>query len=254
MSIARRQTIWEMLKEKGMLTLKELEAVFPNVSSMTLRRDFQYFESIGEAIRVKGGIRYIRSMGVLQEDVYAMRLLMNRAAKDKVAQIAAEYIETGRSIFLDSGTTALNLAYNLPDKHLSILTSSPHIALEVLKRHTPNVNLIGGTVSRESFSVSGQQSLRFVENYNFDVAFMVPSAFSKENGFSIGNHSECELKRHIVRKSKKNIVMVDSSKFGKSMPFTFATLEQVNILITDVKPSEDVLEAAKRYGVSVRWE
>lgn len=255
MNIKRRQAIWEMLKRKGTLTLKELEEVFPDISSMTLRRDFQYFESIGEAIRVKGGIRYIRSMGgVVQEDVYEMRLLMNQAKKDTVARIAAEYIETGRSIFFDSGTTALNLARIIPDKHLSILTSSPNIALEILKRHTPSVNLIGGAVNRDNLSVSGEQSLKFIKDYNFDVAFMVPSAFSCENGFSIGNYSESELKRHIVRKSKKTIAMVDSSKFEKSMPFTFATLEQISVLITDMKPSNDVLDAAKKQGVLVRWE
>ena len=63
---------------------------------MTLRRDFQYFESIGEAIRIKGGIRYIRSMGgVMQERCLHVRLLMNQAAKDTVARIAAVHAKQG---------------------------------------------------------------------------------------------------------------------------------------------------------------
>lgn len=255
MSFDRRQKILDLLKQKGAISLKELEKIFTDVSSMTLRRDLEFFEKSGEAVRMKGGIRYIKSLpGVGREDLYDLRLAKNSEAKNKLSHIALEYIEAGRSIFLDSGTTSLALAKLLPDIHLSILTSGPNVALEISKKYAPMVYLIGGMLNRETLSVSGMQAIDFIENTNFDLAFMVSSAFSVENGFTCGNYQEGELKRRVMQKAKKRIVMVDASKFEKSMPFTFASLEDVDVLITEREPEPHILSAAREKNVLVRWK
>lgn len=255
MHFERRQKIRELLQQFGGVSLKELQALFADVSSMTLRRDLEYFASTGEAVHVRGGLRSVASFGAPRgEDVYAMRLVKNPAAKEKIAALAASYIETGRSIFLDSGTTVMQLAAHLPDSNLSIVTSGPPVALELSKKFRPTVNLVGGQINRDSLSVSGPQSLEFVKDCNFDIAFMVPSAFSPEAGFSCGNYSECMLKKQIIKKAGFTVAMVDSSKFERSMPFSFASLCDVNVLLTDKKPSDTVLDAAARAGVPVRWE
>lgn len=255
MSFERRQKILELLRQKGAVSLKELEKIFTEVSSMTLRRDLEYFETVGEAVRIKGGIRYIKSLpGAGREDLYEQRLAQNQEAKNGIARIAAGYISAGRSIFLDSGTTLMTLAKGLPDIHLSILTSAPNIALEISKRYAPTVNLIGGLVNRETLSVSGMQSMDFVEHLNFDLAVMAPSAFTVDTGFTCGNYSECELKKRIIKKAKQTIMLVDSSKFGHTMPFTFALLEEIDILITEKEPSEELRNAAQKQNVEVRWK
>ena len=255
MSFERRQKILELLRQKGAVSLKELEKIFTQVSSMTLRRDLEYFETAGEAVRIKGGIRYIKSLpGVGREDLYEQRLSQNQEPKSVIARIAADYICAGRSIFLDSGTTLMALAKSLPDVHLSILTSAPNIALEISKRYAPTVNLIGGLINRETLSVSGMQAMDFVEHLNFDLAVMAPSAFTVDTGFTCGNYSECELKKRIIKKAKQTIMLADSSKFGHTMPFTFSSLGDIDILITETKPSEEILKAALEHNVLVRWE
>ena len=255
MSSNRREQIVALLRKNGTVYLKELEEIFPEVSSMTLRRDIEYLEKTGEAIRVKGGVRSVKSLpGAASEPVYAQRIFQNSAEKEKMATMAVSYVETGRSIFIDSGTTALTLAKKLPGTNLFIVTSSPHVALEISKISGPTVNLIGGLLNRNNASVSGLQSLEFVKDFNFDIAFMVASAFSVENGFTCGSYSECELKKRIVEKANLTIVMVDSSKFNKSLPFTFANFSNTDILITDIKPPERVMCVAQEHGVAVRYE
>ncbi len=253
MSFDRRQKIKQLLESNGIVMLRELATIFPSVSSMTLRRDLEYFERAGEAIRIRGGARSVRRVPSRQEDIYSLRASMNQQAKEQIAEIAVEYIETGRSVFLDSGTTVMQLARILPDLNLSILTSGPNISLEVVKRHNPTVNLIGGMVSRDNLSVSGMQALEFVRHLNFDIAFMVASAFSLDNGFSCGNYSEFELKRLIINKARKTIMLLDSSKFDKSMPFTFAGLSDIDVLITDCRPQDNVLSTAKEHGIEIRF-
>lgn len=253
MSFDRREKILSMLRENGTVFLKELEDIFPDVSSMTLRRDLEFFENLGEAVRIRGGARHICKIGE-QEAVYALRARKNQEAKEKIARLAVAFLETGRSIYLDSGSTGMCLARNLPDLNLSILTGAPNIALEVSKRYKPTVTLIGGLINRNTLSVSGMQSLDFIRDCNFDIAFMVASAFSLENGFTCGNYSEGELKRSIIHKAAKTVLLVDSSKHCKSMPFTFARFSDIDVMITDEKPKESVLSAASENGVQVLYE
>lgn len=255
MSSDRREQIIALLHKNGTVMLKELEEMFLEVSSMTLRRDLEYIENTGIAIRIKGGIRSLKSIpGTESEPIYAKRISQNSEKKEKIADMAMGLLEPGRSIFIDSGTTALTLAKKIPATNLFIVTSSPHVALEISKHSDPTVNLIGGLLNRNNASVSGLQSIEFVKDYNFDIAFMVASAFSVENGFTCGSYSECELKKYIVKKAGLTILMVDSSKFGRSMPFTFAGFSDIDILITDTKPSDDVLRAAQEHGVTVRYK
>ena len=250
----RKQRILELLDQKNTLYLRELETEFPEVSTMTLRRDLSGLEAMGQAIRIKGGVRSVKRLeDGRQEDVYDRRLAVNAEAKAKIAALAVPFIETGRSIFMDSGTTMLALARLLPDTNLSILTSCPHVALTVLKKYLPTVNIIGGQLNRLNATVCGSQAMDFVKGYNFDVAFVVPSAFSLENGLSCGNDSECELKRYIIQNASMKIALVDSGKFGKSMPFTFASFSEIQILITDTKPEEDVMRFAETHDIKIIW-
>lgn len=253
MSFNRREKILELLREQDTIMLKDLEKLFPAVSSMTLRRDLEFFEKIGEAVRIRGGARHIKSLGI-QEDLYALRAIKNPAAKEKIARLAVEYVETGRSIYLDSGSTGMSVARALPDMNLCILTGAPNVAMEVSKRYKINVNMIGGLINRNTLSASGAQSLQFIQNLNFDVALLVASAFSPDTGFTCGNAEECELKRAIAAKAHRTILMVDSSKFGKSMPYTFATLDDIDVLITEEKPDDGILKLAKQSNTKVIFE
>lgn len=253
MSIARREKILNLLRENGTVMFKDLEKRFPDVSGMTLRRDIAFFENLGEVVRIRGGARYVRTLGG-QEDVYALRAVKNQELKDRIARIAVRYFETRRSIYLDAGSTVMSLARAMPDSAYSILTPAPNIAMEVSKRYKPAVTIIGGLINRNNLSVSGMQTEQFTRTLNVDIAFITSSAFSPKNGFTCGYYSEAELKNSMIGKAEKTVILMDSTKFGKSMPFTFASMENIDVLITDSRPEPEVLELAQRYGVSVVWE
>jgi DeoR/GlpR family transcriptional regulator of sugar metabolism len=251
-SAERRAEILALLKKRGTLYLKELEVLFPQVSSMTLRRDLDYLEKAGEAIRIKGGIRLAHPDRM--EDVFNLRLAQRQEEKARIARIAAEYIEPNRSIYIDPGTTGLNLARLMPDTNLFVLTSGLQVALEVCKKRTPTVNLLGGQINRNNMSVADPRTVKSLEEYNFDLAFIAPAAISLDHGCSNGDYNDCELKRRIMQKATMNIAMADVSKLDKVMPFTFAEFGQIHLLITDRKPPQHYLDAAEARGIKVRWE
>ena len=114
-------------------------------------------------------------------------------------------------------------------------------------------NLIGGVLSRTNLALSGVQSFEMVKNFNIDIAFVVPSAFSIESGFSCGNQGECELKRAIIKKARRRILLIDSGKFDKNLPFTFAKLSEVDLVLTDREPDGKFLEEFEKRGVALRF-
>jgi Transcriptional regulators of sugar metabolism len=244
MKAARRQIIKEMFQAKPFVSLKELQDRFPEVTSMTLRRDIEFFEKQGELIKVRNGARSMKFITTSMEEEYDLREKENSEAKLRIAKCAVELIEMGRSIFLDSGTTTMRLAELLPDRRLTITTSGPNIALELAKKNLPLINLVGGMVNRDNISVSGSQAVAFLENVNIDIAFMVPSGYSAKNGFSCGNYSECELKSYIAQKARYVVMLMDASKIDKSLPYTFCKLDRVNTLILDKPISQSLLNAS----------
>ncbi|MGI6742148.1 MAG: DeoR/GlpR family DNA-binding transcription regulator [Eubacteriales bacterium] len=252
MNTERRNAVRNLLASKPFVSLRELEQMFPNVSSMTLRRDIEYFESQGEAIKVRGGARSMKFITTSMEDTFNLRLSENPDAKEKVALAAIELIETGRSLFIDSGTTMLKLASLLPDERLTVTTTGPNIALELVKKNQPIVNIVGGMLNRDNISVSGNQALRQINDINIDIAFIVPSGISAQNGLTSGNYSECELKKLVVEKARKVIVLMDSSKLDKILPYTFADLTEVNTIITDKPLPDDISKIVENAGVHIK--
>lgn len=251
MNQARREIIREYLQNYPFISLHDLESRFPDVSSMTLRRDIEYFEKTGEAIKVRGGARSMKFITTSMEDAFNQRLKHNTTAKEKIAEAAIGMIETGRSIFLDSGTTIQYLAERLPDERLTITTTGLNIAQALVNKRNPIVNIVGGMVNRDSISVSGSQAVEFINGINIDVAFIVPSGISGRNGLTSGNYIECELKKTIVSKARRVVVLMDASKLDKTLPYTFCTIDEVDTIITDDELSYDVQKKAQESGVQV---
>ncbi len=251
MGATRREIIREMLAQQPFVSLKELTERFPELSSMTLRRDIEYFENQGECIKVRGGARSMKFITTSMEESFNLRLHANSGAKEAIAEKAAEMIEPGRSIFLDSGTTVLKLAALIGDERLTITTSGPNVALELLKKNMPIVNIVGGMINRDNISVSGTQAMQYMEDINIDIAFLTPSGLTYENGFTCGNYSECEFKQLIIRKARRVVLLMDSSKIDKSRPHTVARMGDIDAVILNREPPVRIAELAREKGTEL---
>ncbi len=247
----RREQIRSLLLSKPFISLKELEEMFPDVSGMTLRRDIEYFEREHEAIKVRGGARSMKFITTQTDDSITARMKENIHSKDSITARAAEFLETGRSIFIDSGSTLQRIVPYVPNDRFTFTTTDPVSALELCKIGLPIVNVVGGRLDRDNQTITGLQATRFLSDINIDIALLSPSGLSARSGFTVGNYSECELKRIVVEKARLVIILMDSSKIDKSLPYTFGTFENIDVLITSsALPAElDVL--ARENGVRV---
>lgn len=249
----RQQYIIELLDKKGEIQLHELKEIFPDISMMTLRRDLISFEKEGLILRTYGGAVSVKKLSNVSgdENPYYLRASESVEAKIEISKKALEFIEKGRSIYFDAGSTIMYLAERLSDENYSIITSGLNISLELMKKIKLSVISLGGLVNRNTLSVSGSNTINFLDYINIDLAFMSASAFSIENGFTISNIYESELKRKVIENAKKVIMLMDTSKLNKNLPFTFAKLEDIDIWITEKELPVEIIQSAKKNNVQL---
>lgn len=249
----RQQQILSILEAKGELQLTGLRELYPELSMMTLRRDLTTLEAAGHLIRTHGGavsVKKITTSGG-EEDAYSLRATENIEAKMRIAQKALSFVDRGRSIYFDAGSTIMFLAKALPDDNYSIITSGVNIAFELVKKQRPSIVTVGGTINRNTLSISGPNAISLIDTVNIDLAFMAASGFSPDSGFTVSNIYECELKRKVIQRAKKVIVLMDSSKLNKSLAFTFAQMEDIDALVSDEALTQEVIDLAEKSSVKV---
>lgn len=239
----RREAIRKFIEANGETSISRLASEFSDWSEMTIRRDLDQLAKSRFILLTRGGARLLPSSYGVSEDIYSERENRNAAAKQAIAEKAVALIEPGTGIFIDSGTTAMAIARRLPDYKMVVVASAPNIALEIaIKKLNPSIILLGGTLSRHSMSVSDPDISGQLANLNIDTAFVAASGFDETAGFSVGSQEHAMLKRAVIARARRVVMLMDSSKIGAMLPFTFARPENVDILITD----DDIPESVKK--------
>lgn len=247
----RRERILKYIKDCGQASLKELTELCPDVSDMTLRRDMAFLEEKGQIIRTRGGAVAASRAGVNSEDLYSRRAVLHTHQKQEIAVKALGLAQSSCAMYLDSGSTVLQFVKALPDDNYYIITADPNIALEAARRAKTTVTLVGGNLNHSTLCASGVHSVNFVNGINIDIAFMSASGFNIQTGFTSGAFSECELKAAVMEKARTRIMLMDSSKLAKRMPFTFARLSDIDVLISDSGLDKEVAALAHNEKVQV---
>ncbi len=251
MNIFRRQTINDYIQSNGKATYEELMGLIPDISCMTLRRDLEFLEKEGLVLRVRGGARSVSSISGENEDKYAIRAAANIAAKTDIATKALPYIQTDHAIFFDSGSTMMLVANKLENGYYTIITSAPNIAMELLRKNKIDITLLGGRLNRDTFAVSGSAAINTVSEINIDTAFISTSGYSADCGFTSGECNEAQLKKAVMHKARKVIMIMDVTKINKNMPYTFAMLKDVDTIILDKRPPQELLTLCAENNVEV---
>ena len=245
--LERREAIQKYIEAKGEVSIGELAAHFTSWSEMTIRRDLAALEQMHRIILTRGGARTIPTRYGLHEDMYSAREQLNDEAKQLIAAKAVELVEPDTGIFIDSGTTAMAFARRLPDCHLAVITAAPNIALEVaMRKVNPSIIMLGGTLNRSEIAVSDPEAVSLLEHLNIDTAFMAASGYDEKGGFTVGSQLGAMLKRAVVKRARKVVMMLDSSKIGALLPFTFARMEDVDVLVGDGKISENIVKQSSK--------
>jgi DeoR/GlpR family transcriptional regulator of sugar metabolism len=247
----RIEEIAEILDKRGKMTLEQLEEVFPNVSQMTLRRDLFQLEEDGRIIRIRGGAMSVKEVQKVSGEAYTKKTTINTDAKIVIAQKAATLIDEGISLFLDGGTTSMYLSKEMPDIPCNVFTNGIAVAMELSQKKNVNITVVGGQLMKDNLSTSSPAAKEYFALTNFEVAIVSATAFTPEHGFSCNSQIESDLLKQVFKKARHVYMMLDSSKIGKINPYTFAHLEDINVLITDNHFPKDMKELFEQQNIVV---
>lgn len=242
----RQETMRDYIEDQNVVTIKQLQALFPEVSLMTIHRDLDSLEKAGAVVKFRGGAKSVRHAGDVE---FNIRMQANNPGKSIMARKALSLLQPHSAVFLDASTTNLALAKVLPDMNLNVFTTGPSIALELCRLHNPVVTMCCGTMNRKNLALSGQNTLKMLENINIDLAFIGVSGCSLEAGFTCGTEADMLVKRMVIQKARTSVLMCGRDKLSCLMPYTFAKFEDVDYLISDEPMPDDFIQAAQGAGV-----
>ena len=246
----RQNKLIELINTLGSVSFSTLKESFPQVSEMTLRRDLESLDSAKQIIRVHGGAKSV-DVVIGTDDLYNKRTTRNADAKKLIARKAIQLVNDNSSIFMDSGSSTTEFARVFPDGRFLVFTCGISCALELTRLSETQVYMVGGRINPYSLSVNGSRSLTFLDNISFQTAFLGVTGYIHGRGFTCGSEEDCELKRAVIRKSEKVVVLMDSKKIGISSTFTFANLDEVDIVVSDSELSESAKQEFREANIEI---
>lgn len=235
----RRKEMIHMLQTSISLDTNKLAIMF-GVSAVTIRRDFEYFEKIGLVTTIYGGAMVNRTLPdlVVKEDESRQRIREKRL----IAKAAADLVQPGNTVLLDSGSSVKELAIELLAKqNVTVLTNSI-LAINVLAQSDSNISLVSlpGKFKKTSMCFFGAMTLEYLNFAHVDYAFMGLTALSLSHGGTIPDPDEAYIKRKMSQAASCTVVLADHWKIGASSMFTALSVPEIDILITGKSDNEHV--------------
>ena len=239
----RQKGIVEILELYGDISVKELASKF-RCSEMTIRRDLKKFERAGILFRTYGGaqsspgkrqLKYLSS-----EDIN-----LNIEKKVAIAKFIVEnLIQDGQNIFLDTGSTMLQIAKFLSKrKKISVITNSIDIMAELYHRPEINCLIIGGSLSENSSTLYGPYAMEQLKKWEskVDISFIGCDGIilQSNEGFYTKSSIDANLTPIALKTGSKKWIAADSTKIGKRTLFKFADFNNVDLFITDSDINEN---------------
>lgn len=245
----RRSKILEKIEVDGTVQVNEISKIF-NVSEVTIRNDLDQLEKKNLLIRARGGAIKLQRVGI----DYKLSVKSKRYSLEKqaIGKKAAELINDGETIILDSGTTALEVAKNLGKFiDLNIITNSLNIVGQMIEFPDLRVIVPGGYLRRNSLSLVGPAAEESLKKYYCDKVFIGVDGIDSQYGISTPNFEEAHLNNIMINISRELIVVTDSSKFKNRSFANIAPISKIHTVVTDKNIPSDEKQALENLGIKL---
>lgn len=247
---ARKVFILNYIKTHGSASIKDL-SVIQNVSEATIRRDLDEMSLEGKVERTRGGAILPIEKSTSFEHVYQEKAQLMITEKKAIGKYAAGHIQDGDTIFLDSGTTSLQVGMNLAKKKdLTVFTYDLFIANSIILDSTSTLIVTGG-IRRNDFGVlTGPMVQNFIRDIRVSKAFLTADSVDTDFGVSNASFHEVDIKKQLIHSGRYVYLLADHSKFGKTAMAHVCSLHDINEIIVDDGLSPAIQTKLTQAGVS----
>jgi DeoR/GlpR family transcriptional regulator of sugar metabolism len=227
----RRDKILDLLKEDGSAKVVDLARLF-KVTEVTIRQDLEKLETEDLIVKEHGGA-YLKNV---EDQVRSFSLIHqeNLDKKEIIAQKCLEFIESGDTIILDSGSTTTEIAKKLKGiKNLTVITNALNIALLLGTESGIEVIMTGGEFKPPTLSLTGQKAADFFKGLNVQKLFLATAGISLKSGLTYPSISDLIVKKAMIDAAEITYLVADSTKIGKSALASLGALSLIDYVITD---------------------
>jgi DeoR/GlpR family transcriptional regulator of sugar metabolism len=245
---SRRQArLLHRLQSEAYLDTQALRR-YLGVSEATVRRDLLDLEARGLIRRTHGGA--VPAVQVAQDYTNAERAAKNTAEKARIGKVAAGLVKEGDVVFLDAGTTTLEVARRLLDqRQVTFITNGTDITSCLIGAGVERLFVTGGEYSDINHSLIGPIAIESILRFNVDKLFLsVSSVDLQRSQIGISSPAMAATQRAMLQIAKEVIVVADHTKFSRNSLSVVAPLDDVDLVVTDrasehhVAPLPDALQ------------
>lgn len=254
MRIKRIEAILEYIIKNKSVTMEQLCTEF-GVSMNTIRRDIDTLCTQGSVIKVYGGVVANTSSSTVHAKTlrpFEERNSSNNNEKLLISRKAASYVDAGDIIFLDSGTTTLNMIPYLGEiPNLTVITYSIPALVKLLQYENIKVISLPGLLLRGTESLVGSCGVNYLSTFNMTKAFMACTGISLSRQVTNATFEEYEIKQAALKRSEQHFLLADHDKFGNAGIMTYADISCMNHIITDDTPPAEYTEYFEEKGIGL---
>lgn len=227
----RQQEILRRARAHGRVDVVTLAQEF-EVTTETIRRDLTVLERAGVLRRVHGGGIPVERLGF--EPALSARDAVMTAEKERIAKAALAELPDDGAIIIDAGTTTGRLVQILPaDRELTVVVNSPPLATALATRPNLTVIMLGGRVRGRTLATVDDWALQPLSLLHVDVAFMGTNGCTVDKGLTTPDPAEAAIKRAMIRSAQRAVLLADHTKFTGNYLARFASLAEIDMVITD---------------------
>jgi len=242
---ARRDRIFSLLQESDTVKVDELAAEL-QVSPLTIRRDLDFFEQKTLIERFYGGAMLINK--ILPRSGTLMSYSLNKHA---IAKRAAEFVENGDTIFLNTSSTALLILKYIKGKRVMVITNNGK-AIFIEKDPLISIVLSGGELREPKEAMVGEFAINNLSKVTVAKSFIGCSGITAETGITTAVLQEVAINELMLNRcTGPRIILADCSKVGRDHSFVSGSIDKVTYLITDTMADPSSIDAIKSAGVNV---
>lgn len=242
----RQRKIMSILNENGSVKVNELSEYF-NVSEATIRRDLQEMDNKKFLKKTHGGAVKIYITNF--EPSFIDKKDEKNQEKQSIAKYAANMINDGDTIILDSGTTTLEISKNIVADNVTVITNSIDIASELSNKAGIKLILTGGELRNTTRAMVGHICDEMLRNFRVDKAFIGANGVSLTEGVTTPDITEAQTKKAMINSANRAILVVDNSKLEKVCFSVMCSINDISTIITSGDVMQETANEFMKQGI-----
>jgi DeoR family fructose operon transcriptional repressor len=245
----RQRAIYMLALQEGSVDVGDLADRY-GVTTETIRRDLSDMQTRQLLRRVHGGAVPVERLN--HEPMIEAREMVNAEEKLRIATMAVAEVPERGSVIIDSGTTGQRLAQVFPvERDVHVVTNSLLTALTLSRRGLTQLTVLGGSVRTSRHSMVDETTRDELGPMAVDVLFISCDGLSFPHGLTTPYKEEYTIKRAMLERARRVVALVDQSKFGNHQMFSFASFDEIDVLITDTRAEPEAVELLTDHGIAV---